>query len=77
MKWFSIAALCALVLVITACEKHPASQLPPALRGEGKHGESPHAAKHETAPAGHAAETAKPATAAKPGEAPKFFPENK
>ena len=77
MKWFSIAALCALVIVITACEKHPASQLPPELRGEAKHGEGQHAAKPETAPAEHAAEPAKPAAEAKPGEAPKFFPENK
>lgn len=78
MKRFSIAALCALVIVITACEKHPASQLPPELRGEAKHAE----VKHEAQPAAVHSETAKPepakpAAEVKPGEAPKFFPENK
>jgi hypothetical protein len=78
MKWFSIAPFCAFVVLTTACEKHPASDLPPEFRGESKHAE----VKHDGKPAAEhpeiaKPEAAKPATDAKPGEAPKFFPENK
>lgn len=82
MKWSSIASACVLAVFATACEKHPASELPP-VHGAGEHhagakGETVHEAK----PARHAAEVAHPAAAkseaeTKPAEAPKFFPENK
>jgi len=78
MKWFSIIALCAFVVFITACEKHPASELPHAHSGEAKHAEP----KHDAKPAATHVEAVKPEVArpdgeTKPGEAPKFFPENK
>ena len=74
MKWSSILALSALVIVLSACEKHPASALP-KKHGAGEH----HAdAKHDAKPTEHAPaatpEAAKPAAEVKPGEAPKFFP---
>lgn len=81
MKWFSIATVCAFAVFATACEKHPASELPPE-HGAGEHyAEAKGEAVHEGKPAEHAeaakAEAAKPEGEAKPGEAPKFFPETK
>ena len=78
MKWFSILSVCAFAVFATACEKHPASELPQEHAAGGHHAET----KGEAKPAEHPAEAAKPETAkpegeAKPGEAPKFFPENK
>ena len=82
MKWFSIASVCALAVFATACEKHPASELPPEHGAGEHHAEAKGEAVHEARPAEHAPEAAKPETVkiegeAKPGEAPKFFPENK
>ena len=82
MKWFSIASVCALAVFATACEKHPASELPPEHGAAEHHAEAKAEVAHEVKPAGHAAEAAKPEAAKpegepKPGEAPKFFPENK
>jgi hypothetical protein len=73
MKWFPVLSICALALFSNACERHPASELPKEF-SEGAHEE-------KKAPEGRQ-ETGKPAPAkpdaeAKPGEAPKFFPENK
>jgi len=78
MKWFSIASICALISFTTACEKHPASELPHGHLGESKHAEP----THDSRPAaGHSdpvkPEVAKPTDEPKPGEAPKFFPETK
>ena len=82
MKWFSIASICALAGFTTACEKHPASELPPMHGTGAKHAEAKGGTKHEAKPAAGHPEAAKPEPAktdgeAKPGEAPKFFPENK
>ena len=82
MKWFSILAVCALAVFATACEKHPASELPPEHGAGEHHAEAKGEAAPEAKPAEHPAEAAKPEAAkaegeAKPGEAPKFFPENK
>ncbi len=70
MKWPSILLVCAVALLSNACEKHPASEL------DGAHGSEAHAAPHAGAPAATHGEEKK-AEEAKPGEAPKFFPEKK
>lgn len=71
MKWSSIFLVVALALLSNACEKHPASELE-----DGAHGAGGHAADHAAAPpASH--EPEKKVEEAKPGEAPKFFPEKK
>ena len=67
MKRLSIVPICALAVLATACEKHPASELSPKHEAGGH----PAEAKGDPAP------EAKPEGEAKPGEAPKFFPENK
>lgn len=68
MQRLSILSVCVLTVLATACEKHPASELP-REHGAGE----PHAAV-PTAPA----DAPKPAEAeVKPGEAPKFFPDSK
>ena len=89
MKRLSVLSFAALALCINACEKHPAAELPPEHATEfGKYaeghgaGNGEHATTHAAAPAeAHAKEAppAAPATAAeaKPGESPKFLPENK
>ncbi len=81
MKWFSILSVCALAVLATACEKHPASELPPEHEAGRHHAEAKGEAAHEAKPAEHAEaakpEAAKPDGEAKPGEAPKFFPETK
>jgi hypothetical protein len=81
MKWFSIIPLCVLAVLATACEKHPASALPPAHGAGDHHGEAKGDHGHTAKPAEHAEapkqEAAKPAADAKPGEAPKFFPDGK
>jgi hypothetical protein len=84
MKWSSILVLSALALLVNACEKHPAAQLPPEhATAFGEHAWSEHGgSKHEAKPAGEHAPVAKSEAAApvaegKPGEAPKFFPEKK
>lgn len=81
MKRFSIIPLCVLAVLATACEKHPASELPPAHGAGEHHAEAKGDTGHAAQPAGHAEapkpEAAKPEADAKPGEAPKFFPENK
>lgn len=81
MKRFSIIPLCVLAVLATACEKHPASELPPAHGAGEHHAEAPGETAHPAQPAGHAEapkpKAAKPEADAKPGEAPKFFPENK
>jgi hypothetical protein len=80
MKRLSVLLLSALALLVNACEKHPASRLPDehatqfgahaAGHGSGE--------KHAAKPAAeHAPAAATPAAGAKPGEAPKFFPEKK
>ncbi len=82
MKWFSIASVCIFAVFATACEKHPASELPPAHGAGEHHAGATGETVHEARPAGHAAEVANPAAAkaeaeTKPGAAPKFFPETK
>ena len=78
MKWFSILSVCALAVFATACEKHPAYELPQEHGAGGHHAEVNGGAKAAEHPAEAAKpETAKPEGEAKPGEAPKFFPENK
>ncbi len=68
MKWSSFLLICALAFLSNACEQHPASEL------EGGHGGS--AAEHPETDGAHPAGEKK-AEDAKPGEAPKFFPEKK
>ena len=82
MKWFSLIPVLALAFLANACEKHPAAELPE--EGQTAFGEHAKGAeeKTEAKPATEAAAPAKsesstPAPEAKPGEAPKFFPENK
>ena len=82
MKSFSIAAIAALAVLTSACEKHPASELPPKHGAGEHHAESATGTPHGEKPAEHTAEAPKPEAAkpdpeAKPGEAPKFFPETK
>ena len=81
MKRFAIIPLCVLAVLATACEKHPASALPPAHGAGDHHGEAKGEHGHAAKPAEHAEaptqEAAKPAADAKPGEAPKFFPDGK
>ena len=78
MKWISIASVCAFAVFATACEKHPASELPPEHGAGEHHAEAKGEAAHEAKPAEAAKpEAAKPEGETKPGEAPKFFPENK
>ena len=81
MKWFSILSLVALAFLANACEKHPVGDAPE--EGTTQFGEHSKAAeeKREAKPAAEAA-SAKPESPsatpeAKPGEAPKFFPEKK
>ena len=82
MKWFSILSILALAFLANACEKHPASDAPE--EGVTAFGEHSKAAEEKTE-ARHAPEAAAPAKPespaatpeAKPGEAPKFFPEKK
>jgi hypothetical protein len=84
MKRLSILPILALAFVLGACEKHPLSDLPP----EGATAFGPHAWKPgqgevtEGKPVGEAAAPEKtdavaPVAEGKPGESPKFFPENK
>ncbi len=89
MKWFSVLSILALAFLSNACEKHPASELPAehatAFGSHSEHEVKPAEEKAaETKPAAEAhAKTEVPAAAeakpaeAKPGEAPKFFPETK
>jgi hypothetical protein len=82
MKWFSLISVLALAFFINACEMHPASDAPEeGATAFGKHekgGEANTEAKPAAeAPAAAKPEGATPAPEAKPGEAPKFFPENK
>lgn len=78
MKWSSILALSALVIVLSACEKHPASALPKKHGAGEHHADAKHDEKHDAKPTEHAPaatpEAAKPAAEVKPGEAPNFFP---
>lgn len=69
MKRLPFLLLCALALLVNACEMHKASELP-AEHGKGEVAAEEHAAAPQ--PAGE-----KKAEEAKPGEAPKFFPEKK
>lgn len=70
MKWFSVFLICALAFFSNACEMHKASELEE---------ESNSAEAHAEPKDGAAAESSDKAKAedAKPGEAPKFFPEKK
>ncbi len=82
MKWFSLIAVVALAFLVDACEKHPASDAPEEGATEfGKHEkaaeEKPEPKPAAEAPAAAKPEAATPAPETKPGEAPKFFPENK
>jgi hypothetical protein len=81
MKRLSIIPLCVLAVLGTACEKHPASELPPAHGAGDHHGEAKDSHGHAAKPAAHAEapkpEAAKTAAEVKPGEAPKFFPDGK
>ena len=75
MKWLSVVTVSALVFFSNACEKHPTSELD-TDHGAGAHpaGHTEHTEHKESA--AHA-EPEKKAEEAKPGEAPKFFPEKK
>jgi hypothetical protein len=82
MKWISIIPVLALAFLANACEKHPAAELPE----EGATAFGEHAAsgseKSTAKPAAESSVAAQPGTPApsadaKPGEPPKFFPENK
>jgi hypothetical protein len=82
MKWLSLIPVLALAFLVDACEMHSAADLPEEGATEfGKH-EKGSEEKVDAKPAAEAAaaprpEAATPAPEAKPGEAPKFFPENK
>ena len=79
----ALVLLSALAFFGNACEKHPASELPAehatafGAHATG-HGGDTH---HPASPAEHAPaakpEASAPAADAKPGEAPKFFPDKK
>ena len=76
MRILSLLSLCTLALFCNACEKHPLGGDPhPGLHEE--HSEATHGAETHDAKAPEHADSAKPAEGAKPGEAPKFFPEKK
>jgi hypothetical protein len=81
MKWFSILSIVALAFLANACEKHPVGDAPE--EGTTAFGEHSKAAeeKTEAKPAAEAAPSKPESPAAtpeaKPGEAPKFFPEKK
>lgn len=83
MKWFSVIPILALAFLTNACEKRPASQLPPeGATAFGVHAWPSSGEKSEAAPAAESAAPAKTEAAApvadgKPGDAPKFFPESK
>lgn len=81
MKRSSILALSALALLANACEKHPASQLPPEhSTAFGEHAWSAQGgAKHggEVSEGHAAAAKVEAASEAKGGETPKFFPAKK
>jgi hypothetical protein len=85
MKWSSILVLGALAFFVNACEKHPASQLPPEnATAFGEHAWPPKpgtkpSEEHAPAPAPAPTVTQAPAapTEGAGGEAPKFFPEKK
>lgn len=80
----ALVILSALAFFGNACEKHPAAELPAehatafgahaAGHEGGEHHQAGAAAEH--APAAKP-EPSAPAAEAKPGEAPKFFPEKK
>jgi hypothetical protein len=82
MKWLSLIAVLALAFLVDACEMHTAAELPEEGATEfGKH-EKGNEEKLEVKPAAEAPaapkpEATTPAPEAKPGEAPKFFPESK
>ena len=82
MKWFSLIPALALAFLVNACEMHPTSDAPEEGSKEFGKYEKGSEAKVEAKPAAEAAvapkpEAATPAPETKPGEAPKFFPENK
>lgn len=81
MKSFAIVTVCALAVLATACEQHPASQLPQKHGADESHPAPKGGAGHESKPADHSGAAtsapAKPEGGTKPGEAPKFFPENR
>jgi hypothetical protein len=82
MKRLSFIPVLALAFMAIACEKHPYSELPEeGATAFGEHSKEVAEAKPEVKPAGEspAATPAAPASGAeaKPGEAPKFFPQNK
>ncbi|EDY21586.1 hypothetical protein CfE428DRAFT_0831 [Chthoniobacter flavus Ellin428] len=82
MKWLSIISVLALAFVFNACEMHPTSDSPGEEAKEFGKYEKGGEEKAEAKPAAEPAAAAKPEAAAatplpKPGEAPKFFPENK
>ncbi len=90
MKWSSILLLGVIALLVNACEKHPAAELPPEhATAYGEHGWSPKGgSKHGEAHPGAAnrgeaktaeVEQAKPAAKAEGAgaESPQFFPKEK
>jgi len=81
MKWFSIIPVLAVAFLASACEKHLASELPEeGATAFGEHAAGASAEKPDVKSAGDAAAqsgTPAPPADAKPGEAPKFFPETK
>ena len=81
MKRFTIIPVLALAFIVAACEKHPVGDAPEGTQfGPKENAEKaePKEAK-EAKPAGEAAKPEGTAATpeAKPGEAPKFFPEEK
>lgn len=79
MKRLSILSVAVLAVLATACEQHPASERLTDHKPGEHHAETPvgHDAKAEAHAATPKPAPAKPEAEAKPGEAPKFFPDSK
>ena len=76
MRFLSLFSFCVFVVFATACQRHPLPGDPqPGLHEE--HSEEAAGAEKHDAKAPANTESARPAEGAKPGEAPKFFPEKK
>jgi hypothetical protein len=86
MKWSSVLILGAVALLVNACEKHEAANLPPEhATAFGEHAWSPKGGskhvevKHGAAKAPEAAPGATPTASSSEagGKSPDFFPKNK
>ncbi|MCE9612020.1 MAG: hypothetical protein K8R23_17625 [Chthoniobacter sp.] len=80
MQRLSILSVCVLAVLATACEKHPASERLTDHEPGEHHAAAPgggHDGKVESHVEAPKPAPAKPEAEAKPGEAPKFFPDSK